>query len=481
MEKEIVGKTSTGTLVGFEPSMMNRHGMIAGATGSGKTVTVRLLVERLSALGTHCFLADVKGDLSGIAFEGTQSEKLSERLKMLSLKEIEFRNFPVHFWDPFAEAGIPLRTTISELGPTLLSRLLNLNEVQTGVVQIAFKVADKEKLLLIDLKDFRSILQYLSENAKSISSEYGNISATSVAAIQRSLLALEEEGATTFFGETAISISDLIDNKDSGSVHVVVADKLIEKPKTYATLLLYILSELYEELPEVGDVEVPKFAFFFDEAHLLFDDCPDVLLEKIEQVVRLIRSKGVGVFFISQSITDIPPKILAQLGNRIQHAVRAFTDKERKSIKGIAENFRADGFDVAAALTSLSVGEAVVSFLEKDGKPAIASRTLMYPPQSRFQPASNDERKTYLGKDRLFPKYSEAVDPESAYELLAKRKTVLGTDSRDETTQTVKLAKASTAQSPLTAFFTSAARAVGSQVGRAIVRGIMDSLTKSRR
>ncbi len=471
MEKEIVAKDLlTGAPVSFEPSMMNRHGMIAGATGTGKTVTVRLLVERLSSLGTHCFLADVKGDLSGIAKAGIPSDKLSERMQKLSISELSFKAFPVHFWDAFGVSGLPLRTTISELGPTLLSRLLQLNEVQTGVLHIAFKVADRDGLLLIDLKDLRSILQYVSENAKTISAEFGNISPTSVAAIQRNLLSLEEEGAATFLGEAAIEIADLMRESEKGSIHIMVADKLIERPKTYATLLLYILSELYEDLPEVGDIDVPKFAFFFDEAHLLFDDCPDVLLEKIEQVVRLIRSKGVGVFFISQSINDIPPKILAQLGNRVQHAVRAFTEKERKTIKTVAQNFRSEGFDVAEALTSLGVGEALVSFLEKDGKPQVASKALIYPPTSRFQPLSLEERESIISKDILREKYQKSIDTESAYEVLQKRRT-----GKEEP---AKIKKTSSRQTAWEAFFSSTARAVGSQLGRAIIRGVLDSIKR---
>jgi len=469
MEKEIVARDLVNqAAVGFEPSMMNRHGMIAGATGTGKTVTVRLLVERLSALGTHCFLADVKGDLSGLAAAGASTDKLTERMQRVGLSDLAFRAAPVHFWDPLGMQGLPLRTTIAALGPALVARLLKLNDTQTGIIQIAMKVAAREGVTIVNLQDLRAILQYVSEHAREFSAEFGNIAPASVAAIQRSLLALEEEGAETFLGEPSLAVEDLMAPSHAGSVHVMVADTLIERPKTYATLLLYVLSQLYEKLPEVGDLEVPKFAFFFDEAHLLFDDCPDVLLDKIEQVVRLIRSKGVGVFFISQSINDIPPKILAQLGNRIQHGVRAFTDKERKAIKLIAQNFRSEGFDISEALTALGVGEAIVSFLDKEGKPQVASKALIYPPVTRFQPLTPEERQQCIAHDALKARYGQTIARTPVAELLQKQS---GKTVKEEGAAV----RRSNRETPLEAFFTSAVRSIGNQVGRAIMRSIFKS------
>nr|WP_154324478.1 helicase HerA-like C-terminal domain-containing protein [Pantoea sp. 201603H] len=405
------------------PDMANRHGLITGATGTGKTVTLQKLAESFSSIGVPVFMADVKGDLTGIAKAGSSSEKLQARLASIGVTDWAPQSNPVVLWDIFGEKGHPVRATVSDLGPLLLSRLLNLNEVQSGVLQIIFRVADDQGLLLLDFKDLRAMTQYIGENAKSFQAQYGNINSASVGAIQRGLLSLEQEGAEYFFGEPMLDIKDWMrtDEQGRGVVNILSAEKLYQMPKLYATTLLWLLSELYEQLPEAGDLEKPKLVFFFDEAHLLFNDAPTVLLDKIEQVIRLIRSKGVGVYFVSQNPSDIPDNVLGQLGNRVQHALRAFTPKDQKAVKSAAETMRANpDFDTASAIQELGTGEALISFLDEKGSPTIVERASVIAPFSRMGPVTDDERNGLLNHSPLYGKYDEAVDRESAYEMLQK-------------------------------------------------------------
>ena len=456
--------------------MANRHGLIAGATGTGKTVTLQVLAENLSRAGVPVFMADVKGDLSGISKAGTKNDKIEARLKDLRIQGWEVRPCPVVFWDLYGDNGHPIRATVSEMGPLLLANLLELNDTQEGVLFACFKIADDQGLLLLDLKDLRALLSHVAEDAKDYQKDYGNISATSVAAIQRSLLVLEQQGADKFFGEPALKLEDLmqVDFSGNGVVSILDATKLLPKPRLYATFLLWLLSELFEQLPEVGDVDKPKLVFFFDEAHLLFDNAPRALIEKIEQVVRLIRSKGVGVYFISQSPLDIPEDVLGQLGHRVQHALRAFTPKDQKAVKAAAQTFRArKGFDVEAAITELGTGEALASVLDDKGSPTPVAKILVRPPESRIGPVTDAERKEQLARSPLKNKYDKAVDRESAYELLQKRGA--------ERTAAQETAKPATrggrqAEDIMTSMAKSAARAIGSQVGRQIVRGVLGAL-----
>src|SRR5580765_5525814 len=377
------------------PCMANRHGLIAGATGTGKTVSLRVLAENFSSIGVPVFMADVKGDLSGMARPGQENAKINERVQKLGIAGFQFAGYTTVFWDLYGEHGHPLRTTISDMGPLLISRLLNLNDTQGGVLNLVFKIADDNGMLLLDLKDLRAMLQHVGDNAAQFKTQYGNVSAASVGAIQRGLLELEGQGGDRFFGEPALDLDDLMqtDNQGRGVINILVADKLINAPKLYATFLLWMLSELFERLPEVGDPEKPKLAFFFDEAHLLFNDAPKVLLEKIEQVIRLIRSKGVGVYFVTQNPLDVPDIVLGQLGNRVQHALRAFTPRDQKAVKAAAQTFRQNkDLDVEAAITELGVGEALVSFLSEKGQPTVVDRALIYPPQSQLPPLTPAER-----------------------------------------------------------------------------------------
>jgi hypothetical protein len=407
------------------PRMANRHGLIAGATGTGKTVTLQRFAEGFSRIGVPVFMADVKGDLSGMSQAGsTANKKVAERVAQLGLADFAFTASPVVFWDIYGEQGHPLRATISEMGPLLLSRLLGLNETQTGVLTLVFKIADDDGMLLLDLKDLRAMVQHVGDNASTYTTAYGNISAASVGAIQRGLLALEQQGADQLFGEPALSIDDLLltDAQGRGVVNILAADKLMASPKMYASFLLWLLAELFEQLPEVGDVEKPKLVFFFDEAHLLFDDAPKALQEKIEQVVRLIRSKGVGVYFVSQNPLDIPDAVLGQLGNRVQHALRAFTPRDQKAVKAAAETFRSNpDLDVAQVITELGVGEALVSFLDAKGAPGIVERALICPPQSHIGAATPEQRQQIIRGSTIFGHYERAIDRESAYELLKVR------------------------------------------------------------
>src|SRR5215813_11643973 len=371
------------------PRMANRHGLIAGATGTGKTVTLRVIAEHLSGIGVPVFMADVKGDLSGIAHPGQENPKIAERVSKLGVKNFQYAGYPTVFWDLYGQQGHPVRTTISDMGPLLMSRLLKLNETQSGVLTLVFKIADDNGLLLLDLKDLRAMLQHVGDNAAQFKTQYGNVSAASIGAIQRGLVALDEQGGEQFFGEPALNLDDLLqtDSAGRGMINILVADKLINAPKIYATFLLWLLSELFERLPEVGDPEKPKLVFFFDEAHLLFNDAPNVLLEKIEQVIRLVRSKGVGVYFVTQNPLDVPDVVLGQLGNRVQHALRAFTPRDQKAVKAAAQTFRANpGVDVETVITELGVGEALVSFLDEKGTPGMVERAMVMPPHSQIGP-----------------------------------------------------------------------------------------------
>jgi len=416
-----VGKGTTPEYLALR--LANRHGLVAGATGTGKTVTLQILAEGLSRAGVSVFAADIKGDLSGIAAAGEAKEALTARAKEMGF-DYEPDHFPVVFWDLFGHQGHPIRATISEMGPVLLARLMDLNDVQEGVLNIAFRVADEQGLVLLDLKDFRAILAYVAEHAAELTTQYGNVSKATIGTIQRQLLVLENQGGTSFFGEPALSLSDFIraDRDGRGMINILAADKLMESPRLYATFLLWLLSELFEELPEVGDLDKPKLCFFFDEAHLLFTDAPKALVEKIEQVVRLIRSKGVGVYFVTQNPLDIPDKTLAQLGNRMQHALRAFTPRDQKAVTAAAETFRPNpALDTSRVIMELGKGEALVSFLEGNGTPRIVERAMIRPPAARMGPITPEERQAIVDASPMRGKYDKAIDSESAYELLQKR------------------------------------------------------------
>ncbi|MFO1399208.1 MAG: helicase HerA-like domain-containing protein [Burkholderiales bacterium] len=405
------------------PALANRHGLITGATGTGKTVTLQVIAEHLSAIGVPVFMADVKGDLAGMSQPGVSSPKFADRLKLIGAEAPAFQAFPVTFWDVYGEQGHPVRATVSDMGPLLLSRILQLNDTQEGVLTLAFKIADDNGLLLLDLKDLRALLQNIGENASEFQTHYGNVSAASIGAIQRGLLTLEQQGADRFLGEPMLNVDDLLQTVDGkGAVNILAADRLMQSPKVYSTVLLWLLSELYERLPEVGDREKPKLVFFFDEAHLLFTDAPKPLLEKIEQVVRLVRSKGVGVFFVTQNPLDVPDTVLGQLGNRVQHALRAFTPRDQKAVKAAAETMRANPkFKTEDAITELGVGEALVSFLDEKGRPSVVERVYVMPPASRIGPITPDERKAVMATSPVAGVYDKVVDRESAYEKLKAR------------------------------------------------------------
>jgi DNA helicase HerA-like ATPase len=403
------------------PALANRHGLITGATGTGKTVTLQRMAESFASIGVPVFMADVKGDLSGAGAAGVASDKLMQRLAGLGITEFSPRANTAVFWDVFGAAGHPVRATVSDMGPLLLSRLLNLNETQAGVLTLVFKIADDNGLLLLDLKDLRAMIQFVGNNAKEFTTQYGNVSAASIGAIQRGLLALEQQGGDQFFGEPMLDIADLMqtDGDGRGVINILAADRLYNAPKLYSTFLLWLLAELFEQLPEVGDVDKPKMVFFFDEAHLLFNDAPAALLEKIEQVVRLIRSKGVGVYFVTQNPLDVPETVLGQLGNRVQHALRAFTPRDQKAVKTAAETMRANpAFDAATAITELGVGEALISFLDEKGRPAVVERAMVLPPASRLGALTAEERAAAIRGSVIYGHYEELLDRESAYEKL---------------------------------------------------------------
>ncbi|MFC0633691.1 helicase HerA-like domain-containing protein [Brevundimonas balnearis] len=474
----------------------NRHGVVAGATGTGKTVTLQIMAQGFSDAGVPVFCADVKGDLSGISQPGSPNEKLLARAAQLGLT-LEPKAAPTVFWDLYGQKGHPVRATVSEIGPLLLSRMLDLNEVQEGVLTIAFHVADQEGLLLLDLDDLRSLLAYVAENAETIGKRYGHVAPASVAAIQRALLQLETQGGKAFFGEPALRLEDLVrtDLSGRGQVNVLAADRLMNSPRVYAAFLLWLLSELFEQLPEIGDPDKPRLVFFFDEAHLLFNDAPKPLLEKIEQVVRLIRSKGVGVYFVTQNPADIPDTVLAQLGNRVQHALRAYTPSEQRGLKAAADSFRANpGFDTAEAIQALGVGEAVVSVLDEKGAPTVAARTLIRPPASRLGPATEAERQAVMAQSPVRGVYDTALDRESADEVLAARaaastqaeaaEAARATEAKIAERQARDAAKAEarprarTRETPMEALTKSVLRTAGSAITREILRGVLGSMRR---
>jgi DNA helicase HerA-like ATPase len=480
------------------PAMANRHGLIAGATGTGKTVTLQRIAEGLSAIGVPVFMADVKGDLAGLSQKGEPKGKIKARIDLLKLKNFAFDACPAVLWDTYGELGHPVRATISEVGPLLLARMLNLNETQAGVLTLAFKIADDNGLLLLDLKDLRAMLQHVGENARTYTTRYGNISAASIGAIQRGLLTLEQQGADRFFAEPALNIADLMqtDDKGRGVINILAAEKLMSAPKLYATFLLWLLAELFEQLPEVGDPEKPKLVFFFDEAHLLFDDAPPALLEKIEQVVRLIRSKGVGIYFVTQNPLDIPDRVLGQLGNRVQHALRAFTPRDQKAVKAAATTLRANPkLDVESAITELGVGEALVSLLDAKGRPAIVECAFVVPPGTRIGPISAAERTALIRSSPLAGVYDHVEDRESAYEKLNERVAPAKAGEGNATGSAQRGAsggglldalgsllggstgpRGGRREGAVEAATRSAARAIGSEVGRQIIRGVLGSL-----
>lgn len=472
--------------------MINRHGLIAGATGTGKTVTLQVLAEQFSRLGAPVFVADIKGDLSGIAAAGKPHPKITERAVKMGLEPITFSANPVIFWDVYGEQGHPLRLTISELGPVVLARLLGLNELQEDILQIVFQIADDQGLLLLDLKDLDALLRHIDEDTNQYQSDYGRISRQSLGAIMRTVTAFKREGAEQLFGEPAISLDDLLIQSESGAgmIHVLAADRLYrEGPQVYAALLLWLLSELFEQMPEVGDPETPKFVLFFDEAHLLFDDVPKPLVDKIEQVVRLIRSKGVGVYFVTQNPLDLPETVLGQLGNRIQHALRAFTPRDQKAVRAAAQTFRSNAaVDVETVITTMGVGEALVSTLDVKGMPTPVDQVLLRPPVSRIGPLTSEERSAIIQRSRYRGRFDQPIDRESAFEHLKARRDAAEraevqaeqeserAAARQKTTERPE--PRSRRQSPMEAFVTSAARAIGSQLGRQLLRSLLGSLKR---
>jgi len=487
------------------PELANRHGLITGATGTGKTVTLQALAEKFSQIGVPVFMADVKGDLTGISQPGQLSDKLKAVLTERGLDLPAPQGCPTQLWDVFGEQGHPVRATISDMGPLLLGRMLGLNETQSGVLNMVFKIADDQGLLLLDLKDLRAMLQHVGENARDFTTEYGNVSAASVGAIQRGLLQLDSQGGSAFFGEPMLNIDDFMqtDAAGHGMLNVLAADKLLNSPRLYATFLLWLLSEVYERLPEVGDLEKPKLVFFFDEAHLLFNEAPKILLERIELVVRLVRSKGVGVYFVTQNPLDIPDSVLAQLGNRVQHALRAYTPRDQKAVKATAETMRAKpGLDIASAITELAVGEALVSLLDAKGRPGITERAFVAPPASFLGPISAAQRQALLQNSLVAGVYEQAVDRESAYELLTARAgqtaaapqgaAGAGTSSSGSASGSALSGlgelvfgktgpRGGQVEGLAQTLAKSAVRSIGSAVGREIIRGVLGSLLGGRR
>lgn len=474
----VLAKNRDG-FIEFDIAMANRHGLIAGATGTGKSVTLKVLAEAFSSAGSAVFLSDVKGDLGGFAKAGQTSQKLEDRLARLDIHMPQFQSFPTIFWDLYANEGHPVRTTVSQMGPLILSRILNLNETQSQILSIIFQIADDEGLLLLDTKDLKALLGFVGEHAKELRTKYGNFSSASLGAITRAIVVLQGEGGEGFFGEPALEVDDLLLQSDGkGHINILNASKLINSPRLYSSFLLWLLSELFETLPEVGDVKVPKLVFFFDEAHLLFENAPKVLLEKIEQLVRLIRSKGVGVFFVTQSVQDIPEDVLAQLSNKIIHSLRAFTPKEQKNIKALASAFMQDGsLDLATELQSLGVGEAIISTLDSHARPTHAERAFIMPPQSSFGPLSADEMQSIIRQSPHFGFYEQQIDRESAYEMLTKE--AFEPQTHMPKKETPQKEQPSEFGKIFGAFASSAARAIGSKVGREIVRGILGAIVGS--
>ncbi len=494
-EPLLIAKTSDASLTDLVllPNMANRHGLIAGATGTGKTVSLQIMAEHFSSIGVPVFMADVKGDLTGISQPGHNNPKVAERAKLLKL-DLTPAACPVTLWDVFGEQGHPIRATISEMGPVLLARIFNLNDTQSGVLALAFKIADDKGLLLLDLKDLRALLAYVGENASQFTTDYGNVSPASIGAIQRGLLTLEQQGGDKFFGEPALVLDDLMQTVDGkGVINILAADKLLSSPRLYSTFLLWMLSELFENLPEVGDRDKPKLVFFFDEAHLLFNEAPKELLEKIEQVVRLVRSKGIGIYFVTQNPLDIPDTVLGQLGNRVQHALRAYTPRDQKAVNAAAETFRTNPkLDITKVITELAVGEALVSFLDDKGRPTIVERAYICPPNSQIGPITAAQRSALLAGSLVAGQYEKTVDRESAFEKLKGRR-------GNEATPAVpgesvgfgsifgKIGDAlngsgnSRRETVVQSAVKSATRAMASEAGRRIIRGVLGSIFGGRK
>ena len=503
-----------GNFINIEPKMANRHGLVTGATGTGKTVTLQVLAENFSEIGVPVFLQDVKGDLTGFIEQGSESSRFRERLDLIGLDKTDFSTFPVTFWDLFGEDGHPIRTTVTDMGPLMLSKLLNLNDVQTSILYTVFKFADDNGMLLLDFKDLMGVLDFLVNNKKDLGGDIVTINTSSVGAIRRKLLIYEEEGIEHFFGEPALDIKDLmvVDNMGRGMINVLESKKLFTNPSLYSTFLLWLLSELFEELEEVGDPDKPRLVFFFDEAHLIFKDMPKFLLEKFEQVVKLIRSKGVGVFFITQNPLDIPDSVLGQLGNRVQHALRAYTPRDQRAVKVAADTFRQNPeFDTGEVITQLGLGEALISFLDEDGIPGVVERAYVMPPKSKIGPAKDQEAlKRYIDMSFIGRKYATTIDRHSAYEMLketaekkiksAEAKTGQGFGTRQQPPVQQSTVQRNTAKSgtggileslfsgvtkskkgkdtPLDKFMKSAMSSIGTQVGRSVVRGLLGSISK---
>ncbi len=477
----------------LEPSMANRHGLIAGATGTGKTVTLKVLAESFSDMGVPVFLADIKGDLSGMCAPGKDNKHILRSIETMGIQNFSYRSYPVTFWDVYGKHGLPVRTTISEMGPELLSRLLGLNDTQSGVLRIVFRIADERELLLIDIKDLRSMLQYVGDNASEFKLTYGNISAQSVGAIQRALLALEDDGGDIFFGEPSLELSDWVewDENGNGMMNILECHELFQHPLLYSTFLLWMLSEIYEMLPEAGDLDKPKLAFFFDEAHLLFDDAPKALVDKVEQVVRLIRSKGVSVWFITQNPSDIPDSVLGQIGNRIQHALRAYTPNEQKALRAAARSFRVnEAFDTEEILQLLGVGEALVSVLDADGVPTIVQKAGILPPRSSMNATDEITLQATVAASALKDKYGTLKDTESAYEILEEQRKKEAEEEEKEAKEAEKKAEKEAKakaksrstgrkrKSAMEKAIDSTVNTIGREIGKKLVRGLFGNFLK---
>ena len=474
----------------LSPKMANRHGLIAGATGTGKTITLKVMAESFSDMGVPVFLADIKGDLSGMCKAGEQNENVQKRIDQMGIEGFAFQEYPTRFFDVFGKKGLPVRTTISEMGPDLIARLLDLNDTQTGILTIIFKIADDQGLLLLDLKDLKSMVRYVGDNNSEFRTEYGNISTQSIGSIQRALLRLEEQGGDIFFGEPALDIFDWMgtDQNGRGYMNILECDELFQQPLLYSTFMLWMLSELYENLPEAGDLEKPKMIFFFDEAHLLFDDAPKALLQKVEQVVRLIRSKGLGVYFITQMPSDVPENVLAQLGNKVQHALRAYTPNEQKAIKAAARSFRANpAFDCEQVLTELGTGEALVSVLDEDGVPTMAERAMILPPMSHMGMVDESVRDAVIKSGPLYDRYNRGIDRDSAYEYLERKLKQEAVEEVEAQKKEVKVSgsgnssgkgRSGTKKSATEKMADTALRTVSREVTRSLTRGLLGSLKK---
>jgi DNA helicase HerA-like ATPase len=493
MEQTIFIGQAGELAISLLPKMANRHGLIAGATGTGKTITMQGLAEGFSEMGVPVFLADIKGDVSGVTQPGKEHPKVAERVSLMHLDDFKFQGFPATFWDVFGKQGHPVRTTISDMGPLLMSRLLNLNDTQEGVLSLVFRVADDNGWLLLDLKDLRAMLKFVADSAAEFRTIYGNVSAASVGAIQRRLITLEDQGGDQLFAEPVLNLDDLMQTNSEGKgvINMLAANMLMNSPQLYSTFLLWLMAELFEQLPEVGDPDKPKLVLFFDEAHLIFKDAPQVLLDKVEQVVRLIRSKGVGVYFVTQNPTDIPDSVLAQLGNRIQHALRAYTARDQKAVRAAAQTFRDNPeLDTEQVITELGVGEALVSLLDEKGRPQIVQRTMIKPPKSQIGPINDSQRMVLMANSLVAGVYEKTIDRESAYEILTHRAEDIAKQKQADEIAISQAKEQAKSEKPkavsrqretaMEAFFKSAMRSIGTQIGGRLVRGILGSLLGSK-